>query len=60
MIWGWPLYQLRDTNDDNCNDNNDDSNNKEIHDFTCTIIDNGSDETPLVIQIPLAHSSTPL
>ena len=50
-IWGWPLYQvLRDNNDDNNND-------EEIHDFTCTVIDDGSAETPLVIQIPHAYSS---
>ena len=59
MIWGWPLYQLRDTDDDNCNNNNDDG-YKKIHNFTHTVINNGSVETPLVVQIPHAYSSMPL
>ena len=56
MVWGWPLYQLLRDTDDNCNDDDD----EEIHDFTCTIIDDSSAETPLVIQIPHAYSSMPL
>ena len=46
-IWGWPLYQLL----------RDDDDNEEIHDFTCTVIDDSSAETPPVIQIPSAYSS---
>ena len=47
---GWPLYQLRDTDNDD----------EEIHNFTCTIINDGSVETPLVVQIPCAYCSMPL
>ena len=52
MIWRWQLYQL--LRDDNCNDD------EEIHNFTCTVIDDGSAETPLVIQILHEYSSMPL
>ena len=41
---------------DNCNDDS----YEEIHDFTHTVIDDGSVETPLVVQIPCAYSSIPI